>query len=663
MPWMEASCVTASKPSRMLDPSKQIDRKAPPKYEAEMHLKRVEISNFRSIESCNIEFHKRFQTLLGINEAGKSNILSALALIDESIEIDADDLREISPDEEPLKKAHVWFVFGLSQAELSQAFQEVRKLILCKEKNPAIVQRKGNPLPLRDFVASRTETLYCVDLLNRERSKSYWSLAADTFSISSDWKCVIPGKSGEAVPGDPATDISNFEIVNAKDYPNLEPSSLKDLNLYAFNRLVGRQIHSTVALEHPECVLWRYDENNLLPGRIGIAGFKANPDSCVPLKIMFALAGHTDIAGAIDQAESRTNGMRNLLDRVGDKTTEHLRSVWPEWKELRVEVAQNGEHIEAGIEDRYNFYSLQRRSDGFKRFFTFLLMLSAKNKASELRNNLILIDEPEIGLHPSGQSYLLEELAKISENNLVVISTHSIFMIDREKVDRHIVVKKRNEITTISRPEKSLITDEEVLFQALGFSIYEILKKCNIIFEGWRDKKVFETFAKKRGALTPAQKAVLANLGLLHAIGVKDISRVANMCENLGRDYIILTDSDNIARQKKHEFQGSGEWLTYADIPGQNGVTTEDYLTTDAINRALERTLAFHGLKLEQAVDLSAGVDRITIIDRALSTIPGIDRRQIMNNLKEEVITSLKPSDIGEGYKAVVEHLINNITD
>ena len=34
--------------------------------------------------------------------------------------------------------------------------------------------------------------------------------------------------------------------------------------------------------------------------------------------------------------------------------------------------------------------------------------------------------------------------------------------------------------------------DEDVLYKALGFSVLDILKPHNIIFEGWRDKRIFQ---------------------------------------------------------------------------------------------------------------------------------------------------------------------------
>lgn len=45
-----------------------------------MKIKSVEIKNFRSIENITISLNPRCRILVGINEAGKSNIMRVLRL-------------------------------------------------------------------------------------------------------------------------------------------------------------------------------------------------------------------------------------------------------------------------------------------------------------------------------------------------------------------------------------------------------------------------------------------------------------------------------------------------------------------------------------------------------------------------------------------------------
>jgi hypothetical protein len=80
----------------------------------------------------------------------------------------------------------------------------------------------------------------------------------------------------------------------------------------------------------------------------------------------------------------------------------------------------------------------------------------------------------------------MKELIEVLKKNYVVYSTHSIFMIDSNKIDRHYIVKKADENTVLHEANKSNFQDEEVLFKALGFSSFELLKSCNLLFEGWK---------------------------------------------------------------------------------------------------------------------------------------------------------------------------------
>ena len=135
---------------------------------------------------------------------------------------------------------------------------------------------------------------------------------------------------------------------------------------------------------------------------------------CIPLKHMFQLAGYMDIADEIERASNRSNGMRNLLKRVSTISTQHLHRVWKEYQGVALELVQNGDRINAHVVDRYNTFDLSRRSDGFKRFVSFLLHISVKARTDELRNTLYLDDDPDVGLHPSGVRYLRDELVKVS---------------------------------------------------------------------------------------------------------------------------------------------------------------------------------------------------------------------------------------------------------
>lgn len=280
--------------------------------------------------------------------------------------------------------------------------------------------------------------LYTVDLLKKEKSARHWALLGSHYTVSKAWKKVPKNWAQFS-----KFDNSSFKYICIEDYPEFQDTNeLEDIPFNEINSVVGSEIVQIIKDNLFDCIIWNYSDSNLLPGRIDIESFKANPSICEPLSNIFYLAGFTDISKTISDAQNKTNGMKNLLRRLSDKSTKHLRKVWPEYKKISINLSQNGSVIEAGIEDEFNIYSLDRRSDGFKRFITFLLVVSAKAKADYLYDSVIIIDEPDIGLHPSGIQFLREELIKIAKDNIVFIATHSIFMIDKDRIDRHLIVKK-----------------------------------------------------------------------------------------------------------------------------------------------------------------------------------------------------------------------------
>lgn len=78
-----------------------------------------------------------------------------------------------------------------------------------------------------------------------------------------------------------------------------------------------------------------------------------------------------------------------------------------------------------------------------------------------------------------------------------MFSTHSQYMIDSENLDRHIIVEKKDDITTLHKENSNApFINDELLRRAIGSSIFECLKPKNIIFEGFLDKTLFQLYCK-----------------------------------------------------------------------------------------------------------------------------------------------------------------------
>lgn len=386
--------------------------------------------------------------------------------------------------------------------------------ILSTKIDEPIIKLKTNKYSFKEFCELRNQAVYRVNTFPISRSILFYALN-EQYKIIPTWK---KHKKYTKIEGQKQKNITNCFALNIDDVPEEEKVNLIDITAEDINVLIKNEVKKIVQQKLPKTVLWEYKKENDLPPTIGIDAFKGNPETCIPLKNMFFLAGITDINKAISEAvQGLPNQFRNLLEKVAEQTTDYIREVWQDYKSIDITLDPNGTNIDISVKEK-NKFSFYQRSDGFKRFVTFILMISTVVKNEHLSDFLLLIDEPEIHLHPTGIRQLRNELIKISEEgNYVVVSTHSIFMIDSELIKRHYIVKKVSEETNVSVPDEGNLAEEEVIFNAYGFSLYEILNKKNIIFEGWHDKQLFRIAIENLPHKHKTLKGKFKDVGICHA--------------------------------------------------------------------------------------------------------------------------------------------------
>lgn len=629
-----------------------------------MLLNRVAIKNYRSIKQMELRFEPTCRILVGINESGKTNILDALNLLDREETTSPRDLREPGLREDPITEAYIRFIFRFTPEEIAELTNELKETILSETYLSPIVRISSTDYTLERLCETR-EGLYIANVLTNEKHSSIWSLGSS--QLLNGWK-----KVGPACPADfmvssshlPPTPLAKFAFVNTSEFPALPAEYFGEASAEELRSVVGKVIIKKLEGKLPKVLFWNYDERNLLPPKVNLDQFCAKPDTCVPLKRMFQLYKISDIKDAVASAKAAgSNGLNNLLRRVADRASKHFHDTWNEYDRIKFSLTMNGPDLEAGIEDESNRYELSKRSDGFKRFVTFLLMVSAEQASDLLKDTLLLIDEPEIGLHPSGARYLMHELIDISRNNYVVFSTHSIFMIDSRVINRHLIIKKKNEITEAEVVSESNIQDEEVIYKSLGYSIFSNLKEKNLIFEGWRDKKLFETALSRVPAAYDTTKT-LKDLGHCFVRGVKQVENVTPLFEAGNRKCLILSDSDAIAKehQKRYELgKGYGVWKRYDEIlAGAAAITGEDFIKEAAFHSAIEKTAQKYRIAALPIADLNNAGGKISILRRWLNS-SGIDNAEVdkaLDNLKEAVFDGLKSSDIKTEYYEYLNQIV-----
>jgi len=137
----------------------------------------------------------------------------------------------------------------------------------------------------------------------------------------------------------------------------------------------------------------------------------------------------------LDELKHSPSKLIKFLNTSSKKLTERLN---PSWKgePINVELRLNpGNILSVVISDIHkdgtitNMGLLNRRAEGFKWIFSFIVNFAAETQKAELNEAILLLDEPARNLHPTQQRGISDLLKNLAGSNQVLYATHSPFMI------------------------------------------------------------------------------------------------------------------------------------------------------------------------------------------------------------------------------------------
>ena len=124
-----------------------------------------------------------------------------------------------------------------------------------------------------------------------------------------------------------------------------------------------------------------------------------------------------------------------LLNTASNRLTNKLNPAW-KGDPIHVDLRYNpGNIMSVVISDVHkdgtitNTGLLNRRAEGFKWTFSFIVNFAAETQRSELKEAILLLDEPARNLHPTQQMGISDLLKNLAGSNQVLYATHSPFMI------------------------------------------------------------------------------------------------------------------------------------------------------------------------------------------------------------------------------------------
>ncbi len=488
-----------------------------------MKIKNIEIINYRSIDSLKIPIlnigNKSCLIFLGKNESGKSNIINAISLLNPESVCDYD-----SDCNKKAKKGKEDIIISF---ELEFENLNVYKKNFLSYGIPKVIEEILN--------INRIERYLFIDC-NNERT--------DAIDISIDdneiFKKYVYNKTTKSISEAKTLYKGNLIIHenNVKDHIGEQFSILKKINIETI--LIDKMFDS-IDSNTPKCIFWKPSSSFLINDSINLNTFSENNNLSIPLRNIFSICGVKDIKERIKLITNDIEERVQLKQELSKSITNYVNKVWPEHP-INIFVEIEGMLCTVMIEDKDDTlpkYKMNQRSDGFKQFFSILLNLSIESDIKKIKNKIILLDEPEVHIHPSGVKYLRDELLKISESNIVIISTHSIYMVDKLNLDRHFKVDKKKSITIVKQIDRNNPYEEEVIYEALGTSVYEHIQPNMIVFEGKTDKDIFDVFTNKfKTDFKPVK------IGSISADGVEKIPQYTKFIDGKFVKGFILVDSD-----------------------------------------------------------------------------------------------------------------------
>ena len=93
-------------------------------------------------------------------------------------------------------------------------------------------------------------------------------------------------------------------------------------------------------------------------------------------------------------------------------------------------------------------FSVNQLSDGTSRFICLTVLLL---QPEQLRPNIIVLDEPELGLHPAALDVLADIIQKISQDNQIICTTQSVSFANHFMPENFIIVDRKNDMSTFQR--------------------------------------------------------------------------------------------------------------------------------------------------------------------------------------------------------------------
>ena len=420
-----------------------------------MRLRRFRVRAFRCIHDSGYITVGDLAAFVGRNESGKTTILQALTLLNKDEMVSDLDLCDELTDELKSEIKITEGEFDLNENErelLGEKFPNlsIKKIIIFRtNKNPQIQYdfidsefstKKDTNFKswknLTDDLKNFVEIIpnHVSKQLDTEFFESSMPIDKETFSVKLNTlnKTILDAASQEPQVISEWKDLYD-QIMDNFDSVFVSNKKRKELEKFILDTLHPRFVY----FSDYKKILGNINLNEYLkdPTTSDVGGIEylEEFDRAETVKNLLYLA-ELEI-GELKNASSSPSKLIKLLSTSNKKLTARLN---PSWKgePIHVELRLNpGNIMSVIISDVHkdgtitNTGLLNRRAEGFKWTFSFIVNFAAETQKAELKEAILLLDEPARNLHPTQQLGISDLLKNLTGSNQVLYATHSPFMI------------------------------------------------------------------------------------------------------------------------------------------------------------------------------------------------------------------------------------------
>jgi len=420
-----------------------------------LRLRKFRVQAFRCIHDSGDIVVGDLAAFIGRNESGKTTILQALTMLNRDEMISELDLCDEMTEQLKSEIRIVEGDFELNHDETEIVKGRFPSLHLTKlkifrtNKNPEIQYDFGdthvNKEEHQNLEHWQDITKYLLDFV--ESIPNYISKKLDTNfftgSMPENKKIIQAELDGfssnlHAIVIEEKQVISEWEETNSNIIKNVEKILIDNTESEALKNFIDDRLHPRIVYfsDYKKILgninLSEYIKESETEASAGIEYIEGF-DRAETVKNLLYLAEFE--MEKLEEVKNSPSKLIKFLNIASKKLTERLN---PSWKgeAINVELRLNpGNILSVVLSDVHkdgtitNTGLLNRRAEGFKWTFSFIVNFAAETQKAELKEAILLLDEPARNLHPTQQMGISDLLKNLAGSNQVLYATHSPFMI------------------------------------------------------------------------------------------------------------------------------------------------------------------------------------------------------------------------------------------